>query len=665
MQTINAEALNTAVKSAVPHGAEIDPDMLEYITESALSAVEGGGTDEEVQQTIEPFLETFLEEDQITAFCSDFMKALKFATAKDEETENVSQDKYIVDLPEIILGFGGKMLLNQTALRFLQGHRYALVGHNGAGKTTLMTRLARNDIIGFPQDLRCVYVKHEILTDQDTPVVDFLTTEEKLPKEECQKALEGVGFSPEMLVAPVSSLSGGWRMKLALARSLLYKADMLLLDEPTNHLDVQAVAWLADYLNSLTETTIVVVSHDHDFMQKVVTDVILVHSKKLYYFHSDFKEFQRTQRQLSAPATFKSAGQSGLAGGGVSRRTPSPINNNGVAPPPQVQDDEDPDFKPQFKFPNPGLLDGVQSRTRVVMKMKDVQYTYNGASQPTLSHVSLKLTMGSKIAILGENGAGKSTLMSILVGEFVPDEGVGTVTKHHNLRVAHIAQHSMHQLEAHLEGTLIEYMRQRFKSGTDKDLNERATTMLTQEVKDQMAVWGAIVSIEGRVLKNRKLEYQIKRNSSRDMFWWPLAKIEKECAPYVLALVRQYDEKVAAAAAGTDRRETTAEAILEHLRDFGLADEYSKGKIERLSGGQRSRLVIAAAMWNRPHVICLDEPTNYLDLEALDSLAMAITKFRGAIVLISHSERFVNDLCNEHWIVENGTLRQKLNPIKS
>ncbi|KNC69299.1 hypothetical protein SARC_18192, partial [Sphaeroforma arctica JP610] len=91
--------------------------------------------------------------------------------------------------------------------------------------------------------------------------------------------------------------------------------------------------------------------------------------------------------------------------------------------------------------------------------------------------------------------------MSLLVGEFVPDDGVGTVSKHHNLRVAHIAQHSMHLLNDYLEGTLVEYMRQRFKGGGDKDLNERATTVLTQEVKDEMAVWGAIVSIEGRVLK--------------------------------------------------------------------------------------------------------------------------------------------------------------------
>ncbi|KNC83143.1 hypothetical protein SARC_04594 [Sphaeroforma arctica JP610] len=352
---------------------------------------------------------------RIKAFCDKFTAALKVTETDAEHAEDGDEGKYIVDLPEIILGFGGKMLLNQTRLCFLQGHKYALVGHNGAGKTTLMTRLARNDIIGFPQNLRCVYVKHEILTDQETPVVDFLTEEEKLPKADCQKALETVGFSPTMLQAPVSSLSGGWRMKLALARSLLYQADMLLLDEPTNHLDHQAVQWLADYLNSLKETTVLLVSHDHEFMQKVVSDVILVNRKKLYYFHSDFEQFQRTQKQLSAPAKFKAStntiGPTSVVGASA-RRAPDIINNNGEKPnkdkaaAAKEDEDEDPDFRPQFKFPNPGLLDGVQSRTRVVMKMKKVRYTYPGDSKPTLNDVSLKLTLGSKIAILGENGAG-------------------------------------------------------------------------------------------------------------------------------------------------------------------------------------------------------------------------------------------------------------------
>lgn len=111
---------------------------------------------------------------------------------------------------------------------------------------------------------------------------------------------------------------------------------------------------------------------------------------------------------------------------------------------------------------------------------------------------------------------------------------------------------------------------------------------------------------------------------------------------------------MAADASGVSVRPITTVEVLKHLNDFGLHKALATGKIIALSGGQRCRLVLAAAMWNRPHVICFDEPTNYLDREALAMLEESIKTFRGAIVVVSHNEPFVRRLCDEKWTVGNG-----------
>ncbi len=182
------------------------------------------------------------------------------------------------------------MLLNKTPFYLERGHRYGLVGQNGVGKTTLLTRVAAGDINNFPKDVSCYYIQHEILAEAGTSVTTFMLGQvpEGCGIEQIKEALTTVGFSEERAAAAVSELSGGWRMKLAIARSMLWNADLLLLgaravhalcaracshapplsvhaDEPTNHLDVGAIEWLSDYINNL-KCTVCLVSHDYDFM---------------------------------------------------------------------------------------------------------------------------------------------------------------------------------------------------------------------------------------------------------------------------------------------------------------------------------------------------------------------------------------------------------------
>merc|ERR1712070_946290 len=160
------------------------------------------------------------------------------------------------------LAYGTKILLHNTKMRLKRGKNYGLLGPNDCGKTTLMRSIANNQVEGFPDvsQVRTVFVEADIQGEQShLSCVDYVLVDEKIQslnisREEVTKVLNSVGFTPDGKAKPnhaVSTLSGGWRMKLALARAMLQKADILLLDEPTNHLDVINVAWVKNYLNSL------------------------------------------------------------------------------------------------------------------------------------------------------------------------------------------------------------------------------------------------------------------------------------------------------------------------------------------------------------------------------------------------------------------------------
>lgn len=256
---------------------------------------------------------------------------------------------------------------------------------------------------------------------------------------------------------------------------------------------------------------------------------------------------------------------------------------------------------------------------------------------------------------------GKTTMLKLLVGDLQPIEGVGEVWKHHNLRVAYIAQHSMHHLEEHVESSPLAYIQDRFYLGRDKELAKLATLSLDPGERELMTQRGEIEAVIGRAERGSKLWYEVVKVGRKkdDTVWEPMEFLVK-MSPYVMKLVKSYDEKMKAMASGVDIRPLTAEEVKKHLADFGLNEDISMGKIRRMSGGQKSRLVLAAAMWNKPHIIALDEPTNYLDNTTLAALTKALQIFKGGVVTISHNEAFVAELCNEKWVVGGGVVHTEL-----
>ncbi|KAF9975533.1 hypothetical protein BGZ73_000793 [Actinomortierella ambigua] len=547
----------------------------------------------------------------------------------DRNADDGENGEVLCDI-DFSLAYGGMMLLNHTKLKLHRGHRYGLCGHNGAGKSTLMRAISQGKLDGFPSPdvLRTVFVEHSLQGEQgQLPVVDFIAADERLkdvPREEIVKSLEKVGFSEEWQAKQVGSLSGGWKMKLELARAVLLNADILLLDEPTNHLDVTNIKWLEDFLISQTNVTSIVVSHDSKFLDNVCTNILHYERKKLKMYKGNLSEFVKVKPEAKSYYT--------LAATSV-----------------------------KFEFPKPSFLVGVKSNTKAIMKMSNCTFTYPGAPKPSLHNASVQLSLSSRVGVVGPNGAGKSTMIKLLTGEMTPQQG--TVWRHPNLRIGYVAQHAFHHLEQHLEKTPNQYIQWRYQGGADRELLEKPTLEMSPEEKEQMEkpITGSdgsqrrIENLMGRQKLKKSFQYEVKWRGYDHRYntWMPRERLEELGFG---KLVHQLDDYLASKE-GLGYRELTPAAIRKHLEDVGLdGDIADHNYISGLSGGQKVKVVIAAAMWNNPHMLVLDEPTNYLDREALGGLAVAIRNWGGAVIMISHSEEFLSALCPETWRVEAGRL---------
>ncbi|KAG6920275.1 hypothetical protein DXG01_005044 [Tephrocybe rancida] len=528
------------------------------------------------------------------------------------------------------LAYGALLLLSHTTLRLIRGRRYGILGTNGSGKSTLMRQLKEGKVENFPpqSELRCVMVEHSLQgEDGSLSVLDFIATDSALSgvsRSKIRDQLLEVGFDDVRQADIVGGLSGGWKMKLELARAMLYNADLLLLDEPTNHLDKVSVKWLEQYLIAHTNVTCLIVSHDSGFLDNVTTDIIHYETKKLVYYPGNLSTF--VERHPEAKSYYTLAATS-----------------------------------VKFAFPPPGSLMGVRSPTRAILKLSNCTFTYPGRSVPSLYNVSCALSLSSRIGVIGPNGAGKSTLIKLLTGETVPQEG--TVYKHPTLRVGYVSQHATHHIERHLEKTPIGYIQWRFQDGHDRELLEKATRVLTPEEQRIFDIeWVGkdgskrkLEMIMGRQKLKKSFQYEVKwRGLDHRYNTW--VSREDLFAKGFTKPVQQFDD-LESSREGAGSRDTAAHLVRKHLEQIGLDGDIAQyNEISGLSGGQKIKLVIAACLWNNPQICILDEPSNFLDREALGGLAVAIKEWAGAVVIISHNSEFVSALCPEIWNVDAGRM---------
>eukprot|EP01065_Artemidia_motanka_P006077 TRINITY_DN12963_c0_g1_i1.p1 TRINITY_DN12963_c0_g1~~TRINITY_DN12963_c0_g1_i1.p1 ORF type:complete len:1180 (+),score=438.27 TRINITY_DN12963_c0_g1_i1:66-3542(+) len=588
------------------------------------------------------------------------VKALRpLIVDSDEEEEEVEDGLTVLCDCQFSLAYGTIILLHNTTLKLHKGVKYGLLGPNDCGKTTLMKSIVAGQVDGFPpaSQVRTVYVEADIQGDvSHLSAIEFLYADPRLAgvkKEEVARAMEAIGFmggdaeiggKVARIDDPVTALSGGWRMKLALARAMLQKADILLMDEPTNHLDVVNRAWVRDYLLSLKDTTCIIVSHDSGFIDETCTRILEIKKMKVKMHRGNLSAFVKKHPEAKSWFELKST-------------------------------------RLRFRFPTPELIESDRGgrshhvkRHLAVMKMDNVTYTYPGNPKPTIQNVTVRVSMASRVAVVGPNGAGKSTLIKCLTGE--REAKVGDVWKHPNARIAYVAQHAFHHIERHLDKTPNEYIRWRYEWGDDKEGLGKETRLMTPEEEEflkQEHLWNYIdtndLQQRKRCAKAQILELVGGRRQPRkgrlpyeyEARWVGRGKLDTSWVNGDDLWERGWkkpckvvDDRIAAQKGRQESKvAVTQEAVERHLEACGLSAEFgTHHQISTLSGGQKVKVVLAASTWDRPQIIILDEPTNYLDRESLGALADAIREYEGGILIVSHNQQFCKELCPETWVVE-------------
>ncbi|MBI95831.1 hypothetical protein CL656_01650 [bacterium] len=609
--------------------------------------------------------------------CESISKLYEVEEEVYEDTEE-GQDLY---KGSFSLAYGALTLLNNSHLHLKRNRFYGLLGPNNCGKTTLMRAIANEQVEGFPKrdELKTIFVEHEIQErevgedDKGFPilnidlcgidwVLDYCNVvcemEPKVTSEQVETLMMDIGFGNSRqdfgkdraadANMGVTTYSGGWKVKMQLCAATLMNADILMLDEPTGHLDTTNIAWIKNWLKNFISKggSIIATSHDTSFLNEMCTHLIDFQNRKLKTFKGGtpgevLKEF--VDKYPEKVGYFE-------------------LKNDIV----------------KFKFPDPTPLDGVKSLSKSILKMKEVMYQYPSRDKPTIQNIALEVSRISRVAVIGANGAGKTTAIKVLIGELEPSEG--TIYKHPNARIAYIAQHAFHHLEKHLNKTPTEYILQRFAGNEDKenvdflhkkekDIVKKTKYMIDPtngvdlkecfgEDEEKKAV--EVDKILGR-RENKKekiYEYDVKfKDKPIECNIWVRKEILINMGEE--SLVQRQDEKEAVAA-GLMSRPLTSSSVEAYLKTFSIeAEQASHTLIKSLSGGQKVKVVLAASLWQNPHIVVLDEPTNYLDRDGLGALTLAINDFKGGVIIISHNKEFANAVSQEKWIMEKGNLRKE------
>jgi len=406
--------------------------------------------------------------------------------AEDSETGEATGALSATDVVvrEFSISAPQRQLFTNAKLKLASGHRYGLLGPNGRGKSTLLRFLAARKL-PVPREVNVLLVEQEASSSAEHSVVQqvlaadsartALLAEESSLEFEIEAAnraeeageaagtsewwaaklqrlsefgaqidasgaeaaearvrgiLTGLGFSEAMMEGSSSLLSGGWRMRVALARALFMAPKLLLLDEPTNHLDLDAAIWLGDYLATKFRGTLLVVSHDAEFLDEVCTDVLHLCGEKLDAYSGNVAQFDSMRRQGEAARereynlqekTVKEFVAKSMGRAKAEEAAKKKLGVESLAPKPK-------EYKVKFAIKSP--VDSTPS-----VSVLDASFAWPSAPQsPLFEDLRFRVDTDTKVAVVGPNGAGKTTLLRLVTGQLEPTSG--EVTRHHKLKVS-------------------------------------------------------------------------------------------------------------------------------------------------------------------------------------------------------------------------------------
>ncbi|XP_067010007.1 ATP-binding cassette sub-family F member 3 [Anabrus simplex] len=470
---------------------------------------------------------------QLEAATASQVTSKKEAKMEDKGS-NRAQD---IRIENFDVAYGNRVLLQGADLTLAFGRRYGLVGRNGLGKTTLL-RMISNKQLRIPSHVSVLHVEQEVVGN-DTPALQSVlecdtvrenllqrereisakmnsgNTDPELSNElselyvqlqniEADKAparasiiLNGLGFNSEMQQRATKHFSGGWRMRLALARALFSKPDLLLLDEPTNMLDIKAIIWLENYLQNWP-TTLLVVSHDRHFLETVPTDILHLHSQRIESYKGNYENFEKTkteklrnqQREFEAQQQHRAHVQEFIDKFRYNANRASSVQSKikMLEKLPELKAVEK-EVEVVLKFPE------TEGLSPPILQLDEVVFAYN-PGQTILSGVNLGATLESRICIVGDNGAGKTTLLKIIMGILTPTGG--SRHAHRNLKFGYFSQHHVDQLEMNVSSVELlqsaypgkpveEYRRQLGSFGITGDMALQTVASLSGGQKSRVA----------------------------------------------------------------------------------------------------------------------------------------------------------------------------------
>ena len=511
----------------------------------------------------------------------------------------------MINLRNITLRRGTKIVLDDASVTLQPGEKVGLVGRNGAGKSSLFALLTdrlqsdKGDL-EIPRQWAVGEVAQN-MPETEQPATEYvLEGDTRLmaaraalaaaeaaddghamadahgllmdagafdARPRAQALLMGLGFKGAQVDAPVNSFSGGWRMRLQLARALMCPADLMLLDEPTNHLDLDALVWLEAWLQRY-DGTLVVISHDREFLDAITRVTLHLDEAKLNRYGGNYSAFEmmRAERMVLQQAAFEKQqdrmqhlqkfidrfkAKASKAKQAQSRV--KALERMERLAPVLTASDFSFEFREPLNLPNPMLMfDEVACG-----------YDTDEGEKIIVRGIDRSVLAGQRIGVLGANGQGKSTVVKT-VARMQRAMG-GKITEGKGLSIGYFAQQEMDVLRPD-EGPLMHMVR-----------------------------------------------------------------LAKEVSP--------------------NARE---QELRDFLGQFRFVGDMVNQEVGSLSGGEKARLVLAMLVWQRPNLLLLDEPTNHLDLQTREALSMALNEFEGTVMLVSHDRALLREVCDEFWLVSEG-----------
>ena len=475
----------------------------------------------------------------------------------------------MIELSNISKSYASKELFTNLDFRLNKGNKVGLVGRNGSGKSTLFKIILGEDQpddgeVNIPKAYKIGALKQHLKFTEETVRQEgalALSQEDKYSVYKVEKILFGLGFSHEDLDKSPASFSGGYQIRINLAKLLVTQPDLLLLDEPTNYLDIVSLRWLRNFLKSF-EGEFIIITHDRNFMDSVTTHTMGLVRKNLeiipgstHKFYSQLeandehfekqKATQDKKRKELEIFIAKNKARASTASQAQSKQKEldkmEDLNS--------LQTEATLDFDFNYK----------QTPSKVLLDVKDVSFGYD-ENNLLFKDISFSLQKGETKGIIGTNGQGKSTLLNTIAGEL--KHLSGTVDFHTSASLGHFGQTNIDHLN--LENTIMDEI----------------------------------------YLGNKKLA------------------------------------------------ESSVRAIAGSMMFSG--DDIKK-RISLLSGGEKSRVMLAKILATNVNLLFLDEPTNHLDMQSIDALIKAIENFQGSCLIVTHSEELLRKLCDSLIIFSQGS----------